>query len=266
MKIPFSTLKSNAKDALRGNWGNAIGIFVVYGIIVYAVSMLSMIFYPFPEAIELSQNPAAELADMAALYPKMGTMWLVSVLTSIFFLAPLSGGYLKVWLDRSRGQHVTISTLFWMFSSRYTAYLKTYVWMLLFIFLWMMLFFAALGVCVAIMVYSVPLGVLLLIGAVIGLMLIITRYEMALYLFIDHPEKSYRDILNESKRLMTGNLWRFIGLSFSFIGWLLLCIFLIPALWIEPYMNVTLANFYRSLIGDLPQQQEAEPVKPELEY
>lgn len=266
MKIPFSTLKRNAKDTLRGNWGNAIGILVVYGLIVYAASLLSMFFYPFREAMELSQNPAADITDIMAIYPKMGTMWLVSMLVSVFFIAPLSGGYLKVWLDRSRGQHTTIGTLFWMFSSRYTAYLKTYVWMLLFTFIWTMLFFTAMGICIAVMVVSAPLGCLLLIGAIIGLVLIIARYEMTLYLFIDHPEKSCRVLLNESKRLMSGNLWRFIGLSFSFIGWMLLCIFIVPALWVSPYMNVTLANFYRSLIGDLPQQKAAEPAKAELEY
>lgn len=265
MKIPFSTLKRNAKDALRGNWGNAIGILVVYGIISYAATMIAMVFYPFRELFALMQNPAADIADISALYPKMGTMWLVSVLLSIFFLAPLSGGYLKVWLDRSRGQHTTIKTLFWMFSSRYTAYLKTYVWMLLFVFLWSMLFSAAIGIILAITLTIPLLGGLLMIGALIGLILVILRYEMALYLFIDNPEMGYRNILNESKRLMVGNLWRYIGLSLSFIGWILLCILIIPALWVSPYIGVTMANFYRSLIGDLPQQQP-EPVKPELEY
>lgn len=266
MKVSFSTLKRNAKDVLRGNWGNAIGILVVYGLISYAVSMIAMVFYPFREVIELAQSPSANAADLMAIYPKFGTMWLVSTLISIFFAAPLSCGYVKVWLDRSRGLHTTIGTLFWVFSSRYTAFLKTYVWMLLFMVLWTMLFGAVIGICAAITVTVPVLGILLMIAACLGLLLIFLRYELLLYLFIDHPQMYYRDILNESKRLMAGNLWRYIGFSLSFLGWLLLCILIIPALWVTPYIGVSMANFYRSLIGDLPQQQPAQPAKPELEY
>ncbi len=265
MKVPFSTLKKDAKAALRGHWGNAIGILVIYLLILCAVSGIIMIFYPFAEVMELGMSGEADPLQAMQIFSSMSGMWLVSILLSIFFLAPLAGGYLKVWLDRSRGLDTKISTLFFIFSKKYTAYLKTYLWMLLFTYLWSLALSAAVGICIAIAVAIPALGILLMLGALLGYALIILRYTLTFYIFLDNPELRWRATLNESKRMMAGNLWRYIGLSLSFIGWLLLCLLIIPSLWIEPYMSTTMANFYRSLKGEYDQQPQ-QTENPQLDY
>ena len=57
------------------------------------------------------------------------------------------------------------------------------------------------------------------------------------------------EAITESRRMMNGNKWRLFCLCFSFIGWFILSIFTCGILlfWITPYMNASIAEFYRSL-------------------
>lgn len=49
---------------------------------------------------------------------------------------------------------------------------------------------------------------------------------------------------------MDGYKWRYFLLNLSFIGWGILCIFTlgIGLLWLIPYINTSLAEFYRQRI------------------
>lgn len=48
------------------------------------------------------------------------------------------------------------------------------------------------------------------------------RYRQALYLLLDHPEKSAWQCLHESGALMRGHKWELFVLDLSFLGWMLL--------------------------------------------
>ena len=48
------------------------------------------------------------------------------------------------------------------------------------------------------------------------------RYRQALYLLLDHPEKSAWQCLRESAALMRGHKWELFVLDLSFLGWMLL--------------------------------------------
>lgn len=85
-------------------------------------------------------------------------------------------------------------------------------------------------------------------------------YAMTAYVQIDHPDWTANQCIDESRRLMSGNRWRFVCLAFSFIGWILLLVPLafvgangIAQLFLEPYISAAFARFYRTL------QQEKGP-------
>lgn len=48
------------------------------------------------------------------------------------------------------------------------------------------------------------------------------RYSQSFLVLVDHPEYSASQCINESKRMMNGNKWKYFCLNLSFIGWYLL--------------------------------------------
>ena len=54
------------------------------------------------------------------------------------------------------------------------------------------------------------------------------RYRQALYLLLDHPEKTAWQCLRESGQLMRGHKWELFVLDLSFLGWMLLSAMFAP--------------------------------------
>lgn len=82
-------------------------------------------------------------------------------------------------------------------------------------------------------------------------------YSMSFYILADNPELSANEARKRSMELMRGNKWRLFCLHFSFIGWLILCglTFGILSFWVMPYMQASVAAFYRNITGqsDVPE-------------
>lgn len=77
------------------------------------------------------------------------------------------------------------------------------------------------------------------------------RYRQAVYLLLDHPERSPVECLRASVNLMKGHKWELFQLDLSFLGWILLQWLLSPlAIWLRPYQALTYANYYRRLLGE----------------
>ena len=77
------------------------------------------------------------------------------------------------------------------------------------------------------------------------------RYRQAMYLLIDHPDRSPIACLRASGALMKGHKWELFVLDLSFLGWILLQWLLSPfAIWVRPYQSLTYANYYRTLRGE----------------
>ncbi|MBE6995651.1 MAG: DUF975 family protein [Ruminococcaceae bacterium] len=117
-------------------------------------------------------------------------------------------------------------------------------------------------------------------------------YAMTPYILAEHPEMTASEAITASRRMMDGNKWRLFCLSFSFIGWVLLCVLpmmiavmivaaialatgsllsfllLIPVsiptyigmLFLNPYMEAAWAAFYRDVSGT---EVAPDPVLPE---
>lgn len=77
----------------------------------------------------------------------------------------------------------------------------------------------------------------------------IYSYSMAFYILADNPELTAREALRKSKEMMAGHKMDLFVLELSFIGWALLSVitFGIASIYIVPYMNATMANFYESI-------------------
>ena len=74
-------------------------------------------------------------------------------------------------------------------------------------------------------------------------------YSMAQYILADNPELTAREALSESKRIMKGSKLDLFILILSFILWELLCLitFGIAYIYVLPYFNATITNFYNEI-------------------
>jgi len=79
------------------------------------------------------------------------------------------------------------------------------------------------------------------------------RYSMSFYILADNPDMGIMEAINESKRMMRGNKWKFFCLNLSFIGWAILGVLTlgIGYLWLTPYIEVTMIAFYDIANGNL---------------
>ena len=79
------------------------------------------------------------------------------------------------------------------------------------------------------------------------------RFVMATYLLLDYDEIGGIQALKESSRMMRGQKGRYFYVTISFFGVMALSVLTcgIGMLWVMPYMETTLAFFYRDLAGEV---------------
>lgn len=70
--------------------------------------------------------------------------------------------------------------------------------------------------------------------------------ELSFYLMLDFPDKSAKELMISSIRIMNGHKKRLLFLKLSFLPLMLLgvCSFYIGFLWITPYMQMTFVHFF----------------------
>jgi uncharacterized membrane protein len=130
----------------------------------------------------------------------------------------------------------------------------------LYLFLWSLLpiCLAGLGTGIAASTANGESNTLLAAG--IGVLVILTTiplwvsayaYSMAPFLSIDRPGLGAFAAVSESIQLMRGLKWRLFLFHLSFIGWFLLVVltFGLAAFWVFPYVQISTASFYRSLVA-----------------
>ena len=143
---------------------------------------------------------------------------------SFLYVGTMTYGYCKYFICLKRGESRNLEMLFSGFSS---VYWRTVLLMLLigvFTFLWTLL---------------------LVVPGIIALM----RYSQAWFIMVDDSNIRPSEAIEKSKQMMDGHKWRYFVLGLSFIWWFLLsCLTLgIGFLWLMPYIQTTVANFYDEL-------------------
>lgn len=138
-------------------------------------------------------------------------------------MGALSLGYAIFALAATRSQPLSMGQLFEGFQNFGTA-LAAYILMLVFVLLWMLL--------------------LIIPGIVAAL-----AYSMTYFILRDNPQMGPLDAIRLSRRMMSGNKWKYFCLQWRFFWWALLCLLTcgIGFFWLMPYMAVSQARFYEDL-------------------
>lgn len=148
---------------------------------------------------------------------------LVGWIGSMCIIGPLTLGTAYIYLNLARGFGPDVSILFSGFQR----------------------FVDALVLTLLISVFTVLWSLLFVVPGIIKAI----SYSQAYYILAEHPEMSGKEALDESIAMMDGHKMDYFVLMLSFIPWILLCIPTcgLAILYVEPYMQATLVNFYEEI-------------------
>ena len=147
----------------------------------------------------------------------------VSVVGPLLLAPPLTVGLYRIYLGLADDKKPSVGDLF----SGFNSFGQSILLMLkigLFTFLWSLLLF-------------VP-------GIIKAL-----SYSMSYYIMAENPEIDSHEALEESKRMTKGHKGEMFVLGMSFILWILLILVTagIAGIYVIPYINTTMANYYKEL-------------------
>lgn len=168
--------------------------------------------------------------------PVLATLVYIVILALISFIpvigefiafliaGPFFLGFMTYFLNLKRGKNPNIEEIFGGFKN-YGAAFVLHILISIFVLLWTLL---------------------LVIPGIIAAI----KYSMAYFILSDNPNIGAQEAINRSKVMMEGNKKQFFYLMLSFLGWALGSVLTlgIGFLWLLPYVNMTMVNFYENLI------------------
>lgn len=225
-------LKKEAKELLKGRWGTAIVMILLYQIIVSGLSMV------------------------ASFIPGIGS------LATIAITVPLSFGLVGQMIKFTRKEEVGICDYFKIgfgnFGKSWSIFGNTLLKLLPIIIAYILSILAIVAICLAALVNPnidnllnlIPVLVIVLVIVCIMMFIKSYLYVLTEYIGNDELQLSGKEVVEKSKMIMKGHRWEYFVLQLSFIGWGILSIltFGIGLLWLEPYVQVTNVKFYEHLI------------------
>ena len=231
-KLSVAQLKSVARGQLLGRYGIAIGADVTANGIIVIVSLLC--------SALTTQNQKTAGAVIAFLITL-----LLDILSGIFLL-----GLARFYLNLVCSRPLSVMDVFYGFRHHTDKALITRALIVLMELIVMLPFL----VCTAFYraressVLFLFSCITLVIGGILYVYIILL-YSQAYYILAEHPEMSGKEALDASIEMMDGHKMDYFVLLLSFIPWILLCTITcgLAVLYVYPYMDATLVNFYQAI-------------------
>ena len=225
-------LKALAKESLMGKYPVAVVATLLYTLITYIITEISSVFLLIP-----------------------GIFGTILYYLSIFIVSVFSGifayGFNCVFLKISCNVPAKVSDLYLGFSNNTKEVFKAQLWRAFISYVAFVpcYVFNEISTEDQLMNYIGLYALLFGIG-LLGQFMVMLLYNQTFFIMLDFPEYNAKKALTFSRELMKGNKGRFIYLLVSFIplfllGMLSCCV---GFLWIIPYMQATLAQFYLDLV------------------
>lgn len=269
-KESFKNLKQVARTSLKGRWALAI-----------VVTFLNIVLLMIPDLLNKEYKVGRLMNLMHQnrlfldydIYSYMNSIEVIRVsffwrlfiwIVNLIFVGALSFGISRFFIKLVRRNSPRIEDLFEGFKILGTTILAHIV-LSIFKFLWyslatiLIVFLGIVGTFVfnnqiyteAQLATSIlGFGALSLI-IYVGISIFLNRYALTYYILSDNRGLEVMDSVNKSVELMKGNKIRLFLLYLSFIGWYVLGVisFGIGFIWILPYVEATIAEFYNSLLN-----------------
>lgn len=242
------TIRNQAKQSLKGNWGTLIAALLFISAILLFISSISSIVAVILKVFDTSDGTIYE-----------SKMWLYNVINGcaaipILFASPLINGAYKMFFNVSQNSNTDMSDLLYFFKDK-SRYFKT----------------LGLNIVIAIAYFVISYGldcyayVSAFFGrslqngfsadamsfALLGAMVVSVAIKfLAYFIFVHFALFAYAQ--DESKGIMhyafgmCGFAFKHLGetikLLFTFLGWIALCFFVVPAFYVLPYIMNSFAT------------------------
>ncbi|MED5053726.1 DUF975 family protein [Anoxybacillus rupiensis] len=210
----LSALKRQARQSLKGKWGTAVLLMMIYFLVSVLIPTVIEIIISGGWDVWIEQENTPASAD---------------VFNILYSLAAIPFSIVVYWLflEVYRGSDFNIANIFTIYGEgkRPLKLIGTSILFGVFVLLW---------------------SLLLIIPGIIKSL----AYSQTFFLLKDHPEYGALQAITESRKRMKGYKGKLFLLYLSFIGWGILSIFTlgIGLLWLIPYVYASLAAFYEEFI------------------
>ena len=260
MQPTFSQLKSKAKESLKSRWPAAVAITAV----LLSIGLLDVILEYILMSVFRVDAVWTVIDPTTLPHYSIVASFCITVFSAVYGLflsVPFFMGALRWFWKISHGEQADLQTVFYYFSSARLFFKTVFLafLLLLFVILGALVcfipsimislltkpeFYALFGLGMPI--WTSGLFSLAQTFEIVGLFLFIcwiARYSLFFVPLFENEQMSAMKIISESVKLTKGKLIRMVGFAFSFIGWLLLCIFLLPALFVIPFALSSLIEY-----------------------
>ena len=221
-------LKSAARELLQGKYREYIAAYITADLVLVLISMIASSVLPTDTTWGL-------IFDLAISF-------VMELISAVFLL-----GMIHYTMNICKGQPYKLSDVFYGFRSQPDkAIISKFLFILAeLVCLLPAILFAALYYITENSLLMIVMSIFLVIGLVAVIILHLTLH-FVYYLILDYPDATIKELIVYSANLMRGHRVKLFYLYASFIPLYVLGILSlgIGLLFVEPYVNVTIAEFY----------------------
>lgn len=236
---PESMIKSQARDILKKNFVKAIAalaiVLIPYCIIDGATTAISMTVPLF-----VSDENLAMILVYSIGYP-------VEVIAGFLF-SPIINGYVRAFYRAACTENMDMKDVFWYFNKgRYGSALSLNIRLIIRMLLPVLVLYSPLIIYEIIsanftdnfydtMLYH-NFYFILAVLSTISTTLYAMRYFTVFTVSADNPHFTPKEVFSYNKYIMKNRTGSAAKLVFSFVPWMLLCLLVLPMLYVIPYMT-----------------------------
>lgn len=257
--MSYRYIKKQSHQALKNNWFCAAKIiltFILIFILPYAFEVLLLLLLGRFGIINLSG------AAFTSPNPIMLAVTLIRIIVTIIIATPLYFGILLWYWELAKGNRHEFYECFGFFTNR----------KLFFRVIWLKLS-VGIRVVASYLIALIPISIsmflfemirahtsksdifllLLICSTVLSIVTIISisifcmRYLLVDFIYIANPDMPIREIIRQSKSTMSGRKANSLCFILSFSFWFLMCIFILPIIYVLPYFTTSLSSYTRKL-------------------
>lgn len=248
-------IKTEAKHALSGKWPEAVmAVFILLFMPIIAALILMAAYSVLGEGdvSEIFRNEPVKTAVFAALH--------VAAIVAFLLLSPLFTGFARFYSRAAAGEDAELSDVFYFFENG-SKYKRAVAFM-------SGLLVKCVGILIvcemaAVTVAAVAdeneiitmVAISLAIVGVVAAFLWLHRFAFQVMLF-SYKDYDAASAAKTGAKIASGNTGKLIKLTVSFVPWLLLMFFVVPFLYVYPYMTCAYFVSVKYIAADYFRKQE----------
>ncbi len=264
--MKLKEIRAEARDCLYSKWPKFIGM----NLLVLAITLIAMIICFIPMFIgvssAISQSISGSELSAESAIGMLGSIGITYILFIILivFLVPLGYSLLENVVKLKRDDTTKCTEFIKNIFKNFGRAWKIGLWMMVKILVLYLIFIVIMIVTMILTAIAAALELTILTVIIaIFLFIVLIAFEvlfiakvlsiiLSQYIGIDNPDYTGKQCVDKSVELMKGYRLKYIGLTLSFLGWIILSYltFGMGFVFLIPYMQVSYVYFYEKILEE----------------